>query len=394
MNLADLFVVLFVVGAMPAGALIGGMLQAGFFGGFAGGVAAGMGVSMLFSGLPGGGLRGLLTLLVIFLAGSGLAVGGFVAGRRARTAMREADLERVDAGFGAVVAGVLAVFAAWLLSAPLAVGSEGFLAREVQESSALGAVERALPPPATLFGGLWSAMGVDPVAPVYAQLEPADTERVALPSEAEVAEAFEAARDSIVRVVAGGCPGEQEGTGFVVGPELVVASSHVVAGTPQPHVEDAGGLHQATPVVFDPGVDIVVLRVPGLERAPLRLVRGPVERGVTGAVVGYPIGTLHAEPAAVLQRATVLARDQSGALEERDVYQLRARVREGMSGGPMIRADGAAVGVVFSRSLVDEELGYAVTSSAISDHVERARRARDAVSTGDCHTPRERGQSK
>lgn len=395
MNIADVYIVAIVLAALPVGAVIGGMLQAGFLGGFAGGLALGTGASMVLSGLPHGGARGVLALFLIFGMASGLAAVGFLGGVRGRNALRQSGMSRVDAGFGVVVAGFVALFGSWLLSAPLAVGSEGYLARQIQESSVVAVLDRGLPPPATLFGRVWAVMGVDPVAPVYAQMEPADAEAVSLPNEGELAAAVEAAQGSTVRVVADDCSGGQEGSGFVVAPDLVVASGHVVAGTDAPVVEDGeGATHQSTPVAFDRALDLAVLRVPDLNGEPLSLSSESVSRGAPGAILGYPSGLFDAQPAAVLERATVLAPGTPEGPVERDVYQLRAHVHPGASGGPLVNQEGVVLGVVFSRSLVDDDLGYALTSPAVAEVVAQAKDQKGRVSTGECADTQPRGQPK
>lgn len=395
MNIADVYIVAIALAALPLGAVVGGMLQTGFLGGFAGGLALGTGASMVFSGLPHGGARGVLVLFLIFGMASGLAAVGFLGGVRARNALRQSGLNKLDAGFGVVVAGFVALFGSWLLSAPLAVGSEGYLARQIQESSVVAALDRGLPPPATLFGRVWGVMGVDPVAPVYAQMEPADAEAVSLPSEEELAGAVDAAEGSTVRVVADDCSEGQEGSGFVVAPDLVVASGHVVAGTDTPVVEDGEGAeHRTKPVAFDRALDLAVLRAPELAGDPLSLSSEGVSRGTTGAILGYPAGVFDAHPAAVLERATVLAPGTPDGPVERDVYQLRAHVHPGASGGPLVNQEGTVLGVVFSRSLVDDELGYALTSPAVAEAVAQAGDKTERVDTGECDSTRPRGQPK
>lgn len=395
MNIADVYIVAVVLAAIPVGAVVGGLLQAGFLGGFAGGLVLGTGASTVFSELPQGGARGVLALFLIFGVASGLAAVGFLGGVRARNAARQAGLRPLDAGLGVFVAGVVAVFGSWLLSAPLAVGSEGYLARQIQESSVVDALDRGLPPPATLFGRVWAVMGVDPVAPVYAQLEPADSEAVAFPGDEEFARAVAAARDSTYRVVADDCAETQEGSGFLAAPGLVVASAHVLAGSDAPLVEDGQGRQRrATPVLFDRGLDVAVLRVADLGGEPLPLSPEGVPRGTTGALVGYPAGGFDAQPAAVLERATVLAPDTPRSPVERDVYQLRAHVHPGASGGPLVAEDGTALGVVFSRSLVDDELGYALASPAVAERVRQAGDRAGPADTGGCDQPRPTGQPK
>ena len=83
------------------------------------------------------------------------------------------------------------------------------------------------------------------------------------------------------------CDRIQEGTGFVVGENLIVTNAHVVAGENRTHVVTSDGRRLDTTVVaFDPNRDLAVLRVPGLglpaldrgrrpRRRPRRALRSP-----------------------------------------------------------------------------------------------------------------------
>jgi S1-C subfamily serine protease len=49
----------------------------------------------------------------------------------------------------------------------------------------------------------------------------------------------------------------------------------------------------------------------------------------------------------------------------RDVYSLYATVRQGNSGGPLLTPDGRVAGVVFAKSLDDDNTGYALTAAEV-----------------------------
>jgi len=68
----------------------------------------------------------------------------------------------------------------------------------------------------------------------------------------------------------------------------------------------------------------------------------------------------------------------------REVYSLFATVRPGNSGGPLLSPNGAVVGVVFARSLDDDETGYALTLDEARPVLDAAASAFTPVSTGGC----------
>ena len=68
----------------------------------------------------------------------------------------------------------------------------------------------------------------------------------------------------------------------------------------------------------------------------------------------------------------------------REIYSLFARVEPGNSGGPLLSAAGQVVGVVFAKSLDDEQTGYALTLAEAAPVLTAASTARGRVDTGAC----------
>jgi S1-C subfamily serine protease len=188
--------------------------------------------------------------------------------------------------------------------------------------------------------------------------------------------------------VAVGCGEIQEGSGFVVGPGLVVTNAHVIAGTESIRVEDAAGDYVAVVELFDPEFDLAVLRVPGISERALTIDPDTVGRGTKAVVIGYPEGgPLRVDPAGVRSEILATGLDIYGQNPTvRAVYEVQALVRPGNSGGPLVEPDGLVIGVVFSRSPTTPDIGYALASPGVLQRVEKAERLTPAtvVGTGGC----------
>ena len=68
----------------------------------------------------------------------------------------------------------------------------------------------------------------------------------------------------------------------------------------------------------------------------------------------------------------------------REVLSLRADVRPGNSGGPVVNKSGEVVGVVFAASVDRDDTGYAMTSRQVAKAVAEGLSADKPVSTGPC----------
>jgi len=194
---------------------------------------------------------------------------------------------------------------------------------------------------------------------------------------------------SIVKItgVATSCNRGQEGSGWVVAPERVVTNAHVVAGVSSSHVriQGTGHSYNARVIVFDPKRDLAVLSVPGLP-APA-LSQGSALRRSDGAVVaGFPLdGPYRLDSARVRDVLSATGADiygNPGVI--RGVYSLYARVEPGNSGGPLLSPSGEVVGIVFAKSLDDDNTGYALTLAETRPVLEAADRSFSPVSTGGC----------
>ena len=144
----------------------------------------------------------------------------------------------------------------------------------------------------------------------------------------------------------------------------------------------------ATPVFFDPNFDLAVLRANVPEPA-LRLDPGYAGRGTKATVLGYPGGetSLDAQPAGVLLLFDPVSTNIYGTTSvQRQVYEVRALVRPGNSGGPLVESGGTVIGIVFSRAANENRIGFALASPGVRARVRLAeqRPTGSVASTGVC----------
>ena len=311
-------------------------------------------------------------------------LGGFVRNRLVWKPIRA-----LDSAAGAAISVVSLLLVSWLVGTAVARSPFTGLASQVRHSYVLDVVDQAVPGGAKgLFVSLRRLIDDRGFPEVFGDLVPTQVRPVDPPDPALAKSAVvTAVRDRVFKItgVASSCSKRIEGTGFLFAPERVMTNAHVVAGVSKPDVHVGNDLLRATVVLYDPDRDIAVLRVPGLTGRPLDFA-GPAKTGDSAIVVGYPQdgpfrpdaarirGTQDARGPDIYQRKTV----------QREIYALRARVRPGNSGGPLIDTRGSVYGVVFAAAADDPQTGYALTAKEVASDADRGRTATASVSTQGC----------
>ncbi|MDI5966167.1 MarP family serine protease [Streptantibioticus silvisoli] len=394
MNLLDLVIALlaiaFAVSGYRRGLVASCILLAGFVGGAVLGVwALPFALRPTTPGTTGALVVALLVVLVP--AGIGHALAGLLAWR-VRRHLEWGPVRGLD-GVGGAAAGAVALLVfAWVFAGVLATSPAALLSRQIRGSAVLGAVDHVMPSQTpTWFSSAAGALSGAGFPQVFNPFENEPAATVPAPSgDAVTPAAIRAARAGVVKIsgvadVSGGRRG-QEGSGFVYAADHVMTNAHVVAGVRSPAVQVGGvGLpYRARVVLFDPETDIAVLDVPGLS-APVLPFAGPAARAAPAVVAGYPQnGGLDVRAATVASRITATGQDIYGDNSTtREVYQLRADVRPGNSGGPLLTTGGRVYGVVFARSTAEPDIGYALTARQVAADATRGAGATTAVSTGD-----------
>jgi len=388
-NLLDLGILVLLVVAVINGFRRGAVLQLSAYAGLILGLIVGAIVAPKLAGLASSPLgQSLVALVALFaLAGLGDALGWYV-GIRMWSLARRSVLSTLDSAAGSAVALVAVLVATWFIGWNLANGPFPALSREIRGSAVMRGLDRAFPRPPSLLGEVRGLLNRFGFPQVFADLPPAPAGPVQGPTNRQVRAIAAQADQSTVRIVGAACGAIQEGSGFVAATDLVITNAHVVAGVRRPAVQrqNVSGSSTAVVVLFDPRLDIAILRVDTTLPPPLGLVSTAEGRGVRGAVLGYPGGgPLTVVGAAVRRELVAVGRDIYGrSTVRRHVYELQSTVRPGNSGGPFVLAGGKVGGVVFAASTTDSHVGYAIASTDVIPKLREAEGRTQGVSTQGC----------
>jgi len=292
----------------------------------------------------------------------------------------------VDSAIGALVGIAQVLLVTWLVGGLLATSAVPVVGLEAQKSTAVRWLLETLPPPGEVIGEVGSILDDSGLPQVFSGLEPLPAPPVDVPGGSEAARIAGAALLSTVRVESAGCGATFTGTAFSVAPGVFVTNAHVVAGADRVTLRGTAGSGRGRVVLFDPDLDVALVRAPDLPLPALELASTAPERGAIGAAVGHPNGSgLTALPAAVTAQIRARGRNLYGDQPiVRDILELRAAIEPGVSGGPLVMLDGTVGGIVFAESRTDPTVGYALDPEDVSVAIGPGLDATAEVDTGPC----------
>lgn len=385
MNTLDLMLVAASIAAAVGGHRLGFVARVSSWAGMALGlVVAARLLPGLLESLEGGEPSRLLFVAIGTLVG-GAFIGqalGLLVGSRLHFAIPAGSARRVDRAAGAVAGVIGVVFAFWLLL-PAMAEVRGWSAEQSRSSTLAQVVDDLLPQPPDTLAALGRLVGDGQFPRVFDALQRAP-EVGPPPEDLPVAPTvLDQVRPSVVQVRGVACRRVQEGSGWVVAPDLVVTNAHVVAGEPESVVERDDGVEVVASVVaFDPARDLAILRAPGLDRAPLPL--GGADVGTQGAVFGFPGGGgLRIAPFEVGRVVSATGTDiYDRARTERQVLVLASALAPGDSGGALVDPAGRVVGVAFAIAPDRPGVSYALTNAELEAVL--AHDLASAADTGPC----------
>ena len=387
----DLILVVLIILSAFSGYRQGFVVGVLSFIGLLGGAVIGAKIAPLIAKHFAGTVAPFAGVAIVFAFASLGRIGAGALGAIVRRRLRWQPARTVDSVGGAIVSGLAVLLIAWFIGSSLVQAPFPSVARQVNGSRVLAAVDHQVPTrvrgwfadfrQVVADGGfpqVFGALGAERIIPV----SPPDLAVVGQPG-------VVAAKDSIVKVTgdAKSCSRRIEGTGFVYADGRVMTNAHVVAGVRSPQVQIGGVGRQlaATVVYYDPKVDVAILEVSGLHARPLAF-SGVLAPSADAVVAGFPEDGPFQTVAARI-RGAELARGPDiyqDADVTREIYAVRAQVQPGNSGGPLLDTTGQVAGVVFGRAVNDPSTGYALTASQVSAAATAGRTATLPVSTRSC----------
>jgi S1-C subfamily serine protease len=387
----DLILVVLIVLSAFSGYRQGFVVGVLSFVGLLGGAVIGAQIAPLVAKHFAGTVAPFAGVAIVFAFASLGRIGAGALGAILRRRLKWQPARTVDSVGGAVVSGFAVLLIAWFIGSSLVQAPFPSVARQVNGSRVLAAVDHQVPTrvrgwfadfrAVVADGGfpqVFGALGAERIIPV----SPPDLAVISQPG-------VVAAGASIVKVTgdAKSCSRRIEGSGFVFADGRVMTNAHVVAGVRNPQVQVAGVGSQlaATVVYYDPKVDVAILVVKDLHAKSLAF-SGTLASSANAVVAGFPEDGPYRTVAARI-RGAELARGPDiyqDADVTRDIYAVRAQVQPGNSGGPLLDTSGAVAGVVFGRAVNDPSTGYALTAAQVSAAATAGRTATAPVSTRGC----------
>jgi S1-C subfamily serine protease len=325
--------------------------------------------------------------IVILCASLGQAVCQWL-GARIRDRITWQPVRAVDAIGGAALSAVAVLLVAWALGVAVAGTRIGAVTPLVRDSTVLAKVDATLPPDASkvlqtfnnVVGTTFFPRYLEPFAPErIVAVKPGDPRMLRDPD-------VVAAQPSVLKVRGNNsCGSGVEGTGFLFSPDRLMTNAHVVAGVTRPEVEVNGTTVVASVVLYDPQLDIAVLALDGAGTPHLTFDTEARPKDDV-AVVGYPEdGPYDVTAGRIRSEQRLRSPDIYGdGTVIREVFSLRAVIRPGNSGGPVLTSAGEVAGMVFAASVSDPETGYALTADQVASSAAVGLTSDRPVDTGTC----------
>jgi S1-C subfamily serine protease len=382
--------VLFAVSGYRQGFVVGSLSFIGFVGGAVLGAEFGPAISRaVVGGQTQQDVVAVILLVVFAILGQFLfsSVGAYV-----RQTMTSRSSTVIDSIGGAAVSVLSMLLIAWAIGSVLTASSFQGVVSQVDNSAVLTTMDKVMPSQAkTMFGEFRRLLASGPFPQVFSGIGAAHLFAVSPPDPAVLnSPGYRAAISRVVKVqgTASTCNRSIEGSGFVYAPDHILTNAHVVAGVDEDLTVTTESNQQFTDakvVFYDPQVDIAVLYVPGLNLTPLQFDY-QAQDGANAVVAGYPLDQSFTQvPARIGGTQNAVGPDiyQTGQVN-RQIFEIRADVKPGNSGGPLLSSSGTVYGVVFAAAVNNSDTGFALTANEVTADARAGENQTGPVSTQGC----------
>jgi uncharacterized protein (TIGR02145 family) len=149
-----------------------------------------------------------------------------------------------------------------------------------------------------------------------------------------------------------------QGSGFFVGTNLIATNSHVIEGATEAfcYTNSSAAKYEIEGyVAVDKEVDLVILKVKGLNKPAIKMATSTPTPGQKVYVLGSPKGL----PATITDGIVSGLRDWDGI----KLIQISAPISHGSSGGPVLNANGLLVGIAVGAFEDGQNLNFAIPKS-------------------------------
>lgn len=156
------------------------------------------------------------------------------------------------------------------------------------------------------------------------------------------------------------------GSGFYVAPNIIATNYHVIEGATNVKCVLTNTSIEATVtgyVAVDKDIDLILLKVTGSPKTPLRLAHGNVSTGQIIYAIGAPQGM-----AGTISDGIVSAVRKSDNIT---LLQITAPISQGSSGGPVVNRVGEVVGIATLTHSGGQNLNFAVNYSHLQRLMQR-----------------------
>ena len=138
-------------------------------------------------------------------------------------------------------------------------------------------------------------------------------------------------------------------------------------------------------MVYDPDRDLAVLYVPGPHAPVMPFATKQAETNADAIVLGLsarrPVQRA-VRPHPRRHRNITGPDIYDDGKVTREIYTIRALVRSGNSGGPLVAPDGSVLGVIFAAAADDQNTGFAITADEAAVVAEAGKTHNDPTGTG------------